>query len=226
MVEVRYPDGGGLTAEGRARREAVRLQAAALFARDVPVPEIAARLRVSHNAVYVWRRRWLADGDAGLASKGPSGTGCRLSADQLHRWTRHGHTMLRRRRFPERPELHLARGVRPVRDSGTQSGPWLAVARGDEPGIGGARHRRPSDHESLLMARGWRMSVNSSLRCPGSRCWSVAPDADPKKHAAGPVGSLRGCGWRDASNRTGGRTYEEGGLSHVRHARCARVLPG
>ena len=83
LVRVRYPDGGGLTAEGRARREAVRLQAAALFGQNVPVPEIARRLRVSHNAVYVWRRRWLADGDAGLASKGPSGTGCRLSDNQL-----------------------------------------------------------------------------------------------------------------------------------------------
>jgi putative transposase len=83
LVLVRYPDGGGLTAEGRARREAVRLQAAALFARDVPVPEIARRLRVSHNAVYVWRRRWLTDGEVGLASKGASGTGCRLSDAQL-----------------------------------------------------------------------------------------------------------------------------------------------
>ncbi|WP_330186271.1 winged helix-turn-helix domain-containing protein [Dactylosporangium sp. AC04546] len=83
LVRVRYPDGGGLTAEGRARREAVRLQAAALFARDVPVPEIARRLRVSHNAVYVWRRRWLAEGEAGLASKGSSGTGSRLSDAQL-----------------------------------------------------------------------------------------------------------------------------------------------
>jgi putative transposase len=80
---VRYPDGGGLTVEGRARREAVRLQAAALFARDVPVAEIARRLRVSHNAVYVWRRRWLAEGETGLASKGLSGTGCRLSDAQL-----------------------------------------------------------------------------------------------------------------------------------------------
>lgn len=83
LVRVRYPDGGGLTAEGRARREAVRLQAAALFASNVPVAEIARRLRVSHNAVYVWRRRWLAHGKAGLASKGPSGSDCRLSAAQL-----------------------------------------------------------------------------------------------------------------------------------------------
>ncbi|QUH05995.1 winged helix-turn-helix domain-containing protein [Saccharopolyspora erythraea] len=82
---MRYPDSGGLTAEGRARREAVRLQAAELFAQDVAVPEIAKRLRVSHNAVYVWRRRWLTDGEAGLVSKGPSGTDCRLSPEQLDR---------------------------------------------------------------------------------------------------------------------------------------------
>ncbi|GAB3890012.1 winged helix-turn-helix domain-containing protein [Kibdelosporangium lantanae] len=85
LMGVRYPDGGGLTAEGRARREAVRLQAAELFAQDVPVAEIARRLRVSHNAVYVWRRRWCADGETGLASKGPSGADCRLSPEQQDR---------------------------------------------------------------------------------------------------------------------------------------------
>jgi transposase len=82
---MRYPDGGGLTAAGRARREAVRLQAAEWFDQDVPVPEIAKRLRVSQNAVYVWRRKWLADGETGLASKGPSGAGCRLSSEQQER---------------------------------------------------------------------------------------------------------------------------------------------
>jgi transposase len=79
----RYPDGGGLTAEGRAGREAVRLQAADLFARDVPVAQIARQLQVSRNAVYIWRRRWLSDKEAGLVSKGPSGTTCRLSQLQL-----------------------------------------------------------------------------------------------------------------------------------------------
>ncbi|MDV9186915.1 hypothetical protein R6L23_01525, partial [Streptomyces sp. SR27] len=39
--------GGGLTAEGRQRREAVRRQAAELFERKVKAPEIARRLRVS-----------------------------------------------------------------------------------------------------------------------------------------------------------------------------------
>jgi putative transposase len=79
---MRYADGGGLTAAGRARREAVRLQAAELFAQDMPVPEIAKRLRVSQNAVYVWRRKWLTNGEVGLASKGPSGADCRLSPEQ------------------------------------------------------------------------------------------------------------------------------------------------
>lgn len=106
---MRYPDGGGLTAEGRARREQVRLQAAEMFVQDVPVPEIARRLRVSHNAVYKWRRRWLADGQAGLASKGPSGTGCRLSDEQMSQLA----TMLREgpaaHRYTEDQRWTLAR---------------------------------------------------------------------------------------------------------------------
>jgi len=43
---MRYPDGGGLTAAGRARREAVRLQAAHLFEQDVSPVQVAHRLRV------------------------------------------------------------------------------------------------------------------------------------------------------------------------------------
>src|SRR4051812_16991768 len=75
---MRYADGGGLSERGRATREAVRLQAADLFVQDVAVAEIARRLRVSTNPVYVWRRRWRAGGTAALASKGPGGSSCRL----------------------------------------------------------------------------------------------------------------------------------------------------
>jgi transposase len=82
---MRYADGGGLSERGRATREAVRLQAAHWFAQDVPVAEIARRLRVSTNAVYTWRRRWHAEGDAGLASKGPGGSSCRLDQPRLDR---------------------------------------------------------------------------------------------------------------------------------------------
>src|SRR5512142_535123 len=78
---MRYPDGGGLTAAGRARREKVRLQAA----EGVTPPEVARRLRVSCNSAYVWRRRWRAGGLAALASRGPGGAVCRLSGAQLAR---------------------------------------------------------------------------------------------------------------------------------------------
>jgi len=82
---MRYADGGGLSARGRATREAVRMRAAEWFAQDVPVAQIASRLRVSTNAVYVWRRRWRAGGDAALASKGPGGSSCRLDEQRLAR---------------------------------------------------------------------------------------------------------------------------------------------
>jgi putative transposase len=80
---MRYADGGGLTAEGRARREAVRLQAAKLFDQDIPTGQIVYRLRVSANSVRVWRRRWRTAGIAALASRGPGGASCRLDHTQL-----------------------------------------------------------------------------------------------------------------------------------------------
>ncbi|QOC89643.1 helix-turn-helix domain-containing protein [Micromonospora craniellae] len=82
---MRYPDGGGLSARGRAKREAVRRQAAGWFAEDVSVPEIARRLRVSQTAVYGWRKRWRAGGEQALASRGPGGSRCRLDEGRLRR---------------------------------------------------------------------------------------------------------------------------------------------
>jgi transposase len=82
---MRYPDGGGLTPEGRAKREAVRLKAAELFGQDVPSPEVAQRLRVTPQAVNNWRRAWTTGGEAALASKGPGGSPCRLDDTQLAR---------------------------------------------------------------------------------------------------------------------------------------------
>jgi putative transposase len=82
---MRYPDGGGLSPAGRARREEVRRQAAGLFADGVAPVEVARRLRVSSKSAYQWRRRWRAGGPAALASRGPSGADCRLSDRQLDR---------------------------------------------------------------------------------------------------------------------------------------------
>ncbi|WP_239095598.1 helix-turn-helix domain-containing protein [Micromonospora lutea] len=82
---MRYSDGGGLSARGRAKREAVRRQAAGRFAAGVSVPEVAARLRVSQTAVYGWRMRWRAGGEDALASKVPGGSRCRLDEARLRR---------------------------------------------------------------------------------------------------------------------------------------------
>jgi transposase len=82
---MRYPDGGGLSAHARVRRERVRLEAAALFEQGVRPPQVARRLRVSAKSAYQWWRRWRAGGDSALASKGPGGATCRLNANQLQR---------------------------------------------------------------------------------------------------------------------------------------------
>jgi putative transposase len=82
---MRYPDGGGLTVQGRAKREAVRLQAAELFEQDEASSVVAARLRVSPQAVRGWRRAWAAGGTVALASKGPAGAVCRLDDVRLQR---------------------------------------------------------------------------------------------------------------------------------------------
>jgi putative transposase len=66
----------------------VRLQAAEWFTQDLPAAEIARRLRVSPNAVYVWRRQWRAGGLAALASKGPGGSACRLDGQRQARLAR------------------------------------------------------------------------------------------------------------------------------------------
>jgi transposase len=82
---MRYPDGGGLSSVQRARREAVRRQAAAMFGQGVSPVQVARELRVSTKSAYQWRRRWRAGGETALASKGPGGAECRLSEAQLAR---------------------------------------------------------------------------------------------------------------------------------------------
>jgi transposase len=82
---MRYPDGGGLTAAGRVRRERVRLAAAAMFEHDIKPVRVAHELRVSTKSARQWRRRWRAGGRAALASKGAGGAVCRLSPALLAR---------------------------------------------------------------------------------------------------------------------------------------------
>src|SRR6266487_1816215 len=57
----------------REQAERRRLAAAELFAEGVPQAEIARRFGVTPQAVFVWHKRWLAEGADGLRSKGQPG---------------------------------------------------------------------------------------------------------------------------------------------------------
>jgi transposase len=80
---MRYPDGGGLTAVERSRREKVRLEAAEMIEAGASDPEVARRLRVSRMSANRWRRALAAGGREALASKGPGGAKCKLSPAQV-----------------------------------------------------------------------------------------------------------------------------------------------
>jgi transposase len=80
---MRYPDGGGLTAVERARREKVRLEAAAMIEAGTGDSEIARRFRVSRMSANRWRRMLAAGGREALASKGAGGAKCKLTPEQL-----------------------------------------------------------------------------------------------------------------------------------------------
>jgi transposase len=80
---MRYPDGGGLDADERARREQVRLTAAGLIKAGASDREVARHFRVSRMSANRWRRALAAGGRAALASKGAGGAKCKLSTPQL-----------------------------------------------------------------------------------------------------------------------------------------------
>src|ERR1700750_2832704 len=80
---MRYPDGGGLDAAERARREKVRLAAAEMIEAGARDREIAKRFRVSRMSVNRWRRALAAGGREALASKGAGGAQCKLTAVQV-----------------------------------------------------------------------------------------------------------------------------------------------
>ena len=80
---MRYPDGGGLTAEERARGECVRLAAAEWIEEGASDREVAARFRVTRMSANRWRQALAAGGRPALASKGPGGARCKLSPAQL-----------------------------------------------------------------------------------------------------------------------------------------------
>lgn len=67
-----------MSAEGRARREKLRWQAAQMFEQGIKPLQVACQLRVSTKSAYQWRRRCRTGGMAALASGGTGGAACRL----------------------------------------------------------------------------------------------------------------------------------------------------
>jgi transposase len=80
---MRYPGGGGLTAEERAGREQVRLAAADLIEAGASDREVARRFRVSRMSANRWRRALAAGGRAALTSRGAGGARCKLTCARL-----------------------------------------------------------------------------------------------------------------------------------------------
>ena len=80
---MRYPDGGGLDADERARRERVRLAAAEYFEEGASDQEVATRFRVTRMSANRWHRALTAGGRPALASRGADGARCRLTPAQL-----------------------------------------------------------------------------------------------------------------------------------------------
>ncbi|MFJ9445911.1 transposase [Kitasatospora sp. NPDC101235] len=69
---MRYPQGGGLTAERQQFREELRLKAAERFAQGEASSVIAKDLRVSVRSVQRWRQMWDKGGPRALRSQGPA----------------------------------------------------------------------------------------------------------------------------------------------------------
>lgn len=80
---MRYAQGGGIDARGRARREQVRLEAASLIEAGQDDRQIATQLRVSVMSAARWRRAFEDGGTHALRSKGPSGQRPHLDPAQI-----------------------------------------------------------------------------------------------------------------------------------------------
>lgn len=78
---MRYPDGGGLAAKERARREQVRLEAADLIEAGASDQEVARQFRVTRMSVTAGGGRWLQAVGRPWSPRGPAR--CKLDAGQL-----------------------------------------------------------------------------------------------------------------------------------------------
>lgn len=64
------------------RMEKRRRRGAKMFARGLPVAEVARRCQVARQVAYRWHEAWMDGGEAALASKGSAGPKSRLTPEQ------------------------------------------------------------------------------------------------------------------------------------------------
>ncbi|MDF9816776.1 winged helix-turn-helix domain-containing protein [Streptomyces sp. SPB162] len=178
---MRYPQGGGLTAERRQFREELRLKAAERFAQDEATSVIAKALRVNVRSVQRWRQKWEEGGPRALRSQGPASLP-RLSQEQFarleaelakgpaaHGWEDQRWTLARIKTVIGR-RFHMAYTIQGVRNLLARNGwSWQvparrAMERDDEAVAGWVKEVWPC-------AEGWRRPVEpgSFMRVPAAR---------------------------------------------------------
>ena len=154
------PDGGGLDAAERARREKVRLAAAEMTGAGASDGEVARRFRVSRMPVNRWRRALAAGGRAALASRGQAARSASSLRPRSRSWRRSWTRALRR------PGMRISTGpwpgsrTRPGGGSGrsTRWPGWMCCCTGS----GGARRSRRGGRRS-----GMRRRLPGGGRTPG-----------------------------------------------------------
>jgi hypothetical protein len=146
---MRYPDGGGLTAAERARREWVQLAAAELIEVGASDGEIARRFRVSRISANRdggrWRpagsRRWSQDGRRGPVQADP-GPAARAGGGAGRRAARVGGGRTSDGRWSGSTRWSAA-GARPS--------PWRIAAQAATcPSPGSAPHARPDPGRAII----------------------------------------------------------------------------
>ncbi|MEU0058124.1 winged helix-turn-helix domain-containing protein [Streptomyces sp. NPDC006334] len=137
---MRYPQGGGLTAERQQFREELRLKAAERFAQGEASSVIAKALRVDVRSVRRWRQKWEQGGPRALRSQGPASLP-RLSQEQFaqveaelakgpaaHGWEDQRWTLARIKTVIGR-RFHMAYTIQGVRKRLARNGwPWQVPA--------------------------------------------------------------------------------------------------
>ncbi|WP_346265577.1 helix-turn-helix domain-containing protein [Streptomyces hirsutus] len=148
-----------MTAQERARREALRLQAAELFAAGPSAPKVAELLRVTSKSAYQWRRAWAAGGRTAPASRGPVGSAANSARRCARNWPR-----CRSRGRPPTAGMRTSGGPAQVHRDGSHCGD-----RGEAEQAAADQRRSSGGASATRSARMLPMSDSPEAECPTGR---------------------------------------------------------